>query len=62
MFLRLEASDDGAQFRKIADIPFSSVPQRTVAFDAVTARYFRVVFSAPAARTCGRSQDYGDWC
>ena len=46
---RIEASDDGAQFRKIADIPPSSVPQRTVAFDAVTARYFRLVFTAPAA-------------
>jgi hypothetical protein len=39
----IEASDDGTSFRKIADIPFSSLPQRTVAFDPVTARYFRVV-------------------
>jgi hypothetical protein len=41
---RIEASDDGTQFRKVADIPFSSLPQRTVAFDPVTARYFRIVF------------------
>jgi hypothetical protein len=41
---RIEASDDGAEFRKVADIPFSSLPQRTAAFDAVTARYFRIVF------------------
>ncbi|HEV2487933.1 MAG TPA: glycosyl hydrolase [Terracidiphilus sp.] len=46
---RVEASDDGLQFRKIADIPFSSLPQRTVAFDAVTARYFRIVFTAKAS-------------
>ena len=46
---RIEASDDGTNFRKIADIPPSSVPERTVAFDAVTARYFRVVFITPAS-------------
>ncbi|HZP03926.1 MAG TPA: glycosyl hydrolase [Terracidiphilus sp.] len=43
---RLEASDDGQTFRKIADIPFSSVVENTAAFDPVTARYFRVVFPA----------------
>jgi alpha-L-rhamnosidase/Glycosyl hydrolases family 2, sugar binding domain len=41
---RIEASDDGTEFRKVADIPFSSLPQRTVAFDPVTARSFRIVF------------------
>jgi hypothetical protein len=46
----VEASDDGIQFHKIADIPFSSLPETTVAFEAVTARYFRVVFAATAAR------------
>jgi hypothetical protein len=46
---RIEAGDDGEHFRKIADIPPSSLPQRTVAFDAVTARYFRIVFTTPAA-------------
>ncbi len=40
----IEASDDGAEFHKVADIPFSSLVQRTVSFDAVTARYFRIVF------------------
>jgi hypothetical protein len=45
----LEASDDGAQFRKIADIPFSSLVQRTVSFNAVTARYFRLVYPAQPA-------------
>ncbi|MFP5249887.1 MAG: glycosyl hydrolase, partial [Acidobacteriota bacterium] len=45
---RLEAGDDGQTFRKIADIPPSSIVQRTVAFDAVTARYFRVVFETAA--------------
>ncbi len=45
----LEASDDGQTFRKIADIPFSSLVQRTVSFDAVTARYFRLVYPAQPA-------------
>jgi (4-O-methyl)-D-glucuronate---lignin esterase len=40
----IESSDDGAEYRKIADIPFSSLPQRTVSFNAVTARYFRIVY------------------
>jgi hypothetical protein len=46
---RLEASDDGVSFRKVADIPFSSLVENTASFDAVTARYFRVVFPAQPA-------------
>jgi len=46
---RLEASDDGANFRKVADLPFSSLVQRTAAFEAVTARYFRLFFPAQPA-------------
>jgi hypothetical protein len=46
---RLEASEDGAHFRKIADVPFSSLVQRTVSFDAVTARSFRIVYPAQPA-------------
>jgi hypothetical protein len=42
----LEASDDGQSFRKIADIPFSSIVERTASFDAVIARYFRLVYPA----------------
>jgi (4-O-methyl)-D-glucuronate---lignin esterase len=45
----VETSDDGANFKKVADIPFSSLVQRTVSFDAVTARYFRVVYPAQPA-------------
>lgn len=45
---RLEASDDGQTFRKVADIPPSSVVERTIAFNAVTARYFRLVFETAA--------------
>ncbi|MGO9491497.1 MAG: glycosyl hydrolase [Terracidiphilus sp.] len=45
----LETSDDGQNFHKVADIPFSSLVQRTASFDAVTARYFRVVFPAQPA-------------
>jgi len=48
---RLEASDDGVHFSKVADIPYSTILQRTAAFDAVTARYFRVVYeTAPRAK------------
>ncbi len=47
---RLEASDDGQHFSKIADILPSSIPQRTVAFNAVTARYFKLSFTAPPSR------------
>ena len=46
---RLEAGDDGETFRKVADIPFSSIVQRTASFDAVTARYFRLVYPAQPA-------------
>ena len=46
----LEASDDGQTFRKVADIPFSSIVERTASFDAVTARYFRLVYPAQPAR------------
>ena len=42
----IEAGDDGVSFKKEADIPFSSLVQRTVSFDAVTARFFRIVFPA----------------
>ena len=45
----IEASDDGVNFRKVADIPFSSIVQRTASFDAVTARYFRLVYPAQPA-------------
>ena len=45
----LEASDDGQSFRKVTDIPFSSIVERTASFDAVTARYFRLVYPAQPA-------------
>ncbi|MEI9967830.1 MAG: glycosyl hydrolase [Terracidiphilus sp.] len=45
----IEAGDDDVNFKKVADIPFSSLVQRTVSFDAVTARYFRVVYPAQPA-------------
>ncbi len=50
----IESSDDSVTFRKVADIPFSSLIERTVSFDAVTARVFRVVFPAQPASTGGR--------
>jgi alpha-L-rhamnosidase len=46
---RIEASDDGQSFRKIADMPFSSLVEQTTAFDSVRARCFRIVFPAQPA-------------
>ena len=46
---RLEASDDGQSFHKVADIPFTSIVENTAAFNAVTARWFRIVFPAQPA-------------
>jgi hypothetical protein len=40
----LEASDDGQTFRKVASINGGRAPQRTVAFEPVKAKYFRVTF------------------
>ncbi len=40
----LQSSDDGSQFRTVAPVPFLA---RTVAFPAVTARFFRVTFTTP---------------
>jgi hypothetical protein len=49
IYPQLEASDDGQKFRHVVDILPSSVPQRTVAFPAVKAKYFRVSFPGPAS-------------
>ena len=38
----IEASDDGISFRRIAFIHAGGVPQHTVAFEPVSARFFRV--------------------
>ncbi len=43
----LEASDDGAGFRKVADIPSGTIVQHTISFAPVAARYFRVCFTPP---------------
>jgi hypothetical protein len=40
----LEASDDGQNFHSVAIFPGSRSPERTVAFPAVTAKYFRITF------------------
>lgn len=40
----LEASDDGVNFRKIADIPTSSAPEATESVPETKAKFFRVVF------------------
>ena len=40
----LEASDDGQNFRKVASLNGGRAPERTVAFEPVKAKYFRVTF------------------
>lgn len=45
----LQASDDGAVYRDIAQLAPTSVPVRSATFAAVTARWFRVVLSGGSA-------------
>lgn len=40
----LQVSDDGINFREVTKIPGSAVPQITVSFPPVTAKYFRFVY------------------
>jgi len=40
---RIEASDDGLNYRKIADLPERGAPQQTLAFPATTAPHFRLL-------------------
>ena len=49
----VEASDDGREFRFVADIPWAlaQFPVRTIAFPAVTAKFFRVTFKTPPKET-----------
>jgi hypothetical protein len=49
---RLEASDDGRAFREVAAIPAGA---RTIAFEPVTARFFRVsILTPPPQQNAGR--------
>ena len=43
----LECSENGLNFRKIADVKSSTDVVQTLAFEAVKARYFRLVLAAP---------------
>lgn len=52
---KLEASDDGTNWRAVADIPLSSAAT-SVSFAAVTARHFRVVLGAPPPGEFGLSE------
>ncbi|MDQ2834347.1 MAG: glycoside hydrolase [Acidobacteriota bacterium] len=45
----IEASDDGVTFRPVATMSLSSVPERTLSFAAVTAKFFRIVFPTAGA-------------
>jgi alpha-L-rhamnosidase/Glycosyl hydrolases family 2, sugar binding domain len=42
--LAIEASDNGENFRQIAKLNGGNAPEHTISFDAVTAKYFRVIF------------------
>ncbi|HEY3443692.1 MAG TPA: glycosyl hydrolase [Paludibaculum sp.] len=58
----LLASDDGRQFRPVARVSIGVVPQSTVSFPEVRARYFRVTFVTPKPMTGfpGMDMDLGD--
>jgi hypothetical protein len=54
----MEASDDGQTFRKLTDIPNDGGVEHTIAFPAVTARFFRVTFvDKPPADFAGMAFD-----
>ena len=45
----LQASDDGHEYRDVAELPPDAIPARTATFAAITARRFRVVLSGGSA-------------
>ncbi len=49
----VETSDDGREFRFIAAVPWAlaQFPVRTIAFPAVTAKFFRITFKTPPNET-----------
>ena len=47
----VEWSEDGTHFTRVAKMRPSSVIERTTAFDAATARYWRVAFPPPEGKT-----------
>lgn len=49
----VEASDDGREFHFVAAVPWAlgQFPVRTIAFPAVTAKFFRVTFKTPPQET-----------
>jgi hypothetical protein len=53
----LESSDDGQIFRKIATVPGDGAAEHTISFPTVTARYFRVSFTAPQQAPAGMEMD-----
>ncbi|MCW3110794.1 MAG: glycoside hydrolase [Segetibacter sp.] len=56
---RLEVSDDGLNFRKVASIPLGGVAQQTIAIPATTSKYFRLAFQNPQASNQGGSMGGG---
>jgi hypothetical protein len=50
----LEASDDGEQFRTVAEIPGGGTAQRTISFPATAAKFFRVTFKTQQPPATGQ--------
>lgn len=56
-----EVSDNGLQFRIVAEIEKDDqVPQGTVTFSPVTARFFRVAFTSPAKQVTGGGMEIAE--
>ena len=63
---QLESSDDGAQFRVVAELntlrhgfaPGGDVPERTIAFPPVAARFFRISWTTAAPPATPAGEDF----
>ncbi len=55
----LEVSDDGVRFRTVAVMPAARMVSKTVAFEPITARYFRMSFKTPPPAPAGGFYGFG---
>ena len=56
---KLEASDDGINFKLITNIPVGSLLQNTITIPVTTAKYFRVTVNNPPLATAGMMALFG---
>ena len=54
--MALESSDDGQNYRAVIDIPKGGTTEQTVSFAPVTAKFFRVTFTAPPPPAAGSTE------